>query len=169
MCKIFKTLVLMAMITFCFVIPVSAAETIKINTLIENMKEFDKQEVTIEGEAIGEAMLRGEYSWINISDDTNATGIWLTASDAKKITYFGDYKHIGDTVRITGTFSRNCLEHGGDVDLHGSSFEIVAKGRAVQEEITLVKIFVAAGLFCAGLIVSYMFWQHRNEYNRAAG
>ena len=169
MCKIFKTLFLTAMITFCFAIPVSAAEAIKINTLIDHMKELDKQAVTVEGEAIGEAMVRGEYSWINISDDTNATGIWLTASDSKKITYFGDYKHIGDTVRITGIFSRNCLEHGGDVDVHSSSFEIVAKGRTVQEEITREKIFVAAFLFCAGLIVSYIFWQHRNEYNRAAG
>lgn len=165
MCKIFKTLVLIAIIMFCFIIPVSAAETIKINTLIDNMKEFDKQAVTVEGEAIGEVMVRGEYSWINISDDTNATGIWLTSADAKKITYFGDYKHVGDTVRITGVFSRNCLEHGGDVDIHGSSFEIVARGRTVQEEITQVKIFSATFLFCAGLIISYIFWQHRNGYH----
>jgi len=135
----------------------SAANITKIDNLINNMEQFDGKVVNIEGEAIGEAMNRGRYSWINVNDGTNAIGIWLESSDAAKITSFGDYKHIGDTVRISGVFSKNSLKHSGEVEIACSSLTIVQKGHFEKEQLTHIKIFSATLLFCLALMFSYIY------------
>lgn len=159
MCKIAKTLLIMLFLSFSLSAQVCAAAVTEINTLIEKSQAFDGQTITIEGEAIGEAMLRGEYAWINISDNTNAIGVWLKASDAQKIKSFGDYRHKGDIVKITGTFSRNCTEHGGDVDIHSHSLEIIEQGFNRPEEITLVKIQAALALSFFAFLTAYIYWR----------
>ena len=159
MYKTVKTLLIMLLLSFSLSAQVFAAAAIEINTLIEKSQAFDGQTVTVEGEALGEAMLRGEYAWINISDNTNAIGVWLKASDAQKISVFGDYRHKGDTVKITGIFSRNCAEHGGDVDIHNQAMEIIEKGTNVPETITQTKINAASALFLFALLSAYIYWR----------
>lgn len=126
---------------------VKAESVVSINDLIEKAKEYDGQEVTIQGEAIGEGLDRGDYSWVNINDKSNAIGIWLNTDKASKIVCYGNYKHIGDTVRITGVFHRACREHGGEADIHGTSMQIVQKGKQVKERITMGKV-VYTGVLC---------------------
>jgi len=157
--NICKTLILMLLIAICSIGTVNAANVTKVNDLINNMGEFDDKVVTIEGEAIGEAMNRGNYSWVNINDGTNAIGVWLKSSEAERITTFGDYKHAGDTVRISGLFSKNSLEHGGDVDIDCSSLEIIKKGHSVKEQLAHIKIVTAALLFCAALMLTYAYFR----------
>ncbi|MEA5026993.1 MAG: hypothetical protein VB012_04960 [Erysipelotrichaceae bacterium] len=128
-------------------------QTFTINELIENAVSLDGTNVTIEGEAIGEILERGEYSWININDKTNAIGVWIKTSDAQKITYFGDYKNQGDTVRITGTFYNACSEHGGDTDIHAASIEIIQTGNAVSENISPIKI-LSAGILLVTMLIT---------------
>ena len=159
MYKTVKTLLTTLFFSLFLCTQVSAADRTEINTLIEKSQAFDGQTVTIEGEALGEAMLRGEYAWINISDNTNAIGVWLKASDAQKISVFGDYRHKGDTVKITGIFSRNCAEHGGDVDIHNQAMEIIEKGTNVPETITQTKINAASALFLFALLSAYIYWR----------
>jgi hypothetical protein len=122
--------------------PVSAASVIPINDLVEKSMEYDGQTVSIQGEAIGEVLERGEYAWVNISDGGNAIGIWMTLDDAEKIEFFGDYKNIGDTLLITGVFSRNCAEHGGEVDIHCGMLEILSPGHHVPESVPSAKIMI---------------------------
>ena len=159
MYKTVKTLLTTLFFSLFLCTQVSAADRTEINTLIEKSQAFDGQTVTVEGEALGEAMLRGEYAWINISDNTNAIGVWLKASDAQKISVFGDYRHKGDTVKITGIFSRNCAEHGGDVDIHNQAMEIIEKGTNVPETITQTKINAASALFLFALLSAYIYWR----------
>jgi hypothetical protein len=154
MYKAFQTFALTAALACCLAIPAGAEGAAAISDLVEQAADYTGETVTVEGEAIGEALERGEYTWVNLSDGTNAIGIWLKASDAEAITYYGDYKHTGDTVRVTGVFSRDCTEHGGDVDLHAASLKIVRQGDIVREEVPREKIAVAAGLFCAALLVA---------------
>ena len=159
MCQTVRTLLIMLFLSLSRSTQVHAADRTEINTLIEKSQTFDGQTVTVEGEALGEAMLRGEYAWINISDNTNAIGVWLKASDAQKISVFGDYRHKGDTVKITGIFSRNCAEHGGDVDIHNQAMEIIEKGINVPETITQTKINAASALFLFALLSAYIYWR----------
>lgn len=157
--KTLKPILLIALLAVCFVISASAAETIGINDLVNNAETNEKQTVTVEGEAIGEVLERGDYAWVNINDGTNAIGVWMTEDDAKTIETFGDYKHIGDTLKITGIFSRNCNEHGGDVDIHCTSLEIVKNGYTVKNEISNTKVMTAAGLLFAALVIVYIYFK----------
>jgi len=141
--KYIKTLIWVLLFTSTLSFKVSAQSFTDINELIEKAKEYNGQEVTIQGEAIGESMKRGNNSWININDGTNAIGIWLDRDIAEEILFYGNYKCKGDTVKITGIFNRACKEHGGEADLHSSSFEIVKNGYEVKELISPVKIIIA--------------------------
>lgn len=132
-------------------------QIVKINDLIEHTKSYDGQSVTVQGEAIGEALERGDYVWVNINDGSSATGIWMQKSDSSKIQTYGDYKHKGDTLKITGVFSRACAQHGGDVDIHCTDIEVVEQGHVIQRGLPTAKIIVAccSVLAAAALVLTF--------------
>lgn len=151
----------LAVIFLCIVSPFSlhakAASITPINDLIENAKELDGKVVTVQGEAIGECMNRGSNCWININDTTNAIGIWVEKSNARKVKYYGNYKTVGDTVEITGTFHRACSEHGGEADIHGKLLKVIKPGCRVHEKISVVKIVCTVILIVITAIVFIIF------------
>lgn len=137
-----------------FTIPCAASDSIiKINDLIDRSVSLDNTEVTVQGEIIGEVLERGEYSWININDGANAIGIWLETSDTNQIKHFGDYKHKGDTVIITGIFYKACPDHGGDVDIHCNDIKLVENGYAVKTQIPVFKIITAILLLAVAFVI----------------
>lgn len=137
-----------------------AADSIPINDLIEKSVKYSGQEVTVEGEALGEVLERGDYAWVNISDGGNAIGIWMTLDDAMKIENFGDYKNVGDTIKVAGVFSRNCAEHGGDVDIHCRSLNIVSVGHPVIEILSQTKVIVTiVAVLVAGIALVFYFFK----------
>ncbi len=158
MCKALKALIIAASLSACFMVSAGAVQVTDINSLIENGQALNNSTVTVEGEAIGEVLERGEYAWVNISDGTNAIGIWMKAEAASKISRFGDYKNIGDTIRITGVFSNNCTEHGGDIDIHCSSMSVVKEGYAVNYAVSQTKTVAAVVLLClaSGMVLIYI-------------
>lgn len=129
----------------------------EINELIEKAEEHDGLEITIMGEAIGERLDRGVYSWININDGTNAIGIWMKRSDAETISYYGNYGIKGDIIKIKGVFYRACEEHGGEADLHNISLEITEKGKVLKESMSHEKIIWAALLSAASLLLIILY------------
>ena len=162
MFKSVKTLTLAALIAVVLIIPVRAAALVTVNDLVESTYKYNGKTVMYEGEVIGEVLERGSYSWINVSDGSNAIGIWLKTEQAAKISHFGDYKHVGDTVRIIGTFSGNCSEHGGDVDIHCSEINVVKEGYSVRENIDPLKLKIAIGLLLC--MVGFIFIFYRKVY-----
>ena len=165
--KIYKALTafLLLAAALAFALPAFAAERLTINGLIENALLLDGTEVTVEGEVLGEALERGEFAWLNISDGTNAIGIWVSAADAQRVSVYGDYKHIGDTVKITGIFHRACTEHGGDIDIHCAVLEIVSAGYTVREEAAQGKIAAAAILLAAALAAALVYRKVMSKNN----
>lgn len=157
MYKLLKALIIILLLTFPLSLNVKAEAVMNINDLIEKAKELDGQEVTVQGEVIGERMDRGDFSWININDDTNAIGIWINKSEAVKISHYGDYKYKGDIVKITGTFHRACAEHGGEADLHNKSITIVKDGYLVKEQISSTKIICTAVFTSLALLMYVIF------------
>jgi hypothetical protein len=115
---------------------------ISINQLISESHDFDKKTVMIEAEVILEVLERGDHAWINVNDGSNAIGVYLPIEMTEEIKVFGDYNHRGDIVSITGVFSRNCDEHGGEIDIHATSLKIVERGFVVTNEITMWKWIV---------------------------
>lgn len=154
-----KVLIILFVFTTLLTGVVKGTTHIEINQLIENSIDFDNKEVTIQGEAIGELLERGNYSWVNINDGTNTIGVWIKTEEAKLIMFWGDYKHKGDIVKISGIFSRDCTEHGGDVDIHNVSLNIIEKGYNIKENVDISKIYIGTFLTFITLIVAFFCYR----------
>lgn len=136
--------------------------TVSSTELIERPQRWDGQEVTFRGEAIGEAMARGEVVWLHLNDDgyqsmsieegaplsgfNTGMAIVVPPGLADGIRFFGDYKHRGDIVEVRGIFNAACPEHGGDMDIHAQSLRVVAPGREVPHPVRPWKAALALGL-----------------------
>ncbi len=125
--------------------------------LITQEKKYDKSNILFEGEVIGDIMKRGDFAWINVNDGQNAIGIWLKKSLTDSIKFTGDFKHIGDRIKVIGVFSKNCPEHGGDLDIHGESLVVINPGKEKQQEIDVEKLKVVKSLTIT-LIIVVMVW-----------
>lgn len=157
MFKICKIIIIS--ITLCIIIPFicRADNYVKVNDLIEKGKEFDNKTVIIKAETIGEPLQRGEFTWVNVNDGTNVIGLWIKSSEVEKIRNYGNYKEKGDMIEATGVFSRNCNEHGGDVDIHADSVKVLdsgySKNHIINKERTNIAIIML--LFTIALLVIY--------------
>ena len=159
MYKIFKIVLAVFLIFFSFNGIALADEKLTFNELVENGKVFDKKQVKISGEAIGEALKRGSYTWINISDGTLPMGIWMRSEDADKVKGFGDYHNKGDLIEITGTFNRACSQHGGDMDIHADSVVIVEEGGKIVHLLNYRRFNISIGLTVLTLILGALVYR----------
>jgi hypothetical protein len=150
--KLIKTAPLL--IILFFILPISANaenQSVSSTELIENASKLDGNTVYYSGEVVGDILYRGDYAWINVSDGANAIGIYIPASEAKKIEYVGRYRVVGDTVSLTGTFHRACAQHGGDMDIHAETVNVTEKGHTVEDEPSTGLLFSAGALFLCAL------------------
>ncbi|HET6498224.1 MAG TPA: hypothetical protein VFH17_04120 [Coriobacteriia bacterium] len=139
--------------------------------LIEDPQRWDGQTITFRGEAIGEAMVRGEIAWLHLNDDgyqfksieegaplsgyNTGMPVVVPARLADEISVFGDYKHRGDIVEVRGVFNAACPEHGGDMDIHAESLRVVADGRDVPHPVRPWKVALSAGLS----LLAFALWR----------
>ena len=126
--------------------------------LVEDAKRLDGASIAFEGEAIGEAMPRRDGAWINVSDGMNAIGVWLPASELAKVERFGSYRWKGDRLRVVGAFNRACPEHGGDLDIHARSVEVLVRGSPIEHRVPRERVAAAALLLAAGS-ASFLLWR----------
>ncbi|OGP54013.1 MAG: hypothetical protein A2162_00035 [Deltaproteobacteria bacterium RBG_13_52_11b] len=140
-------------------------------SLVENTSAWNGHVVAFTGEAIGEAMVRGNMAWIHLNDDAymwknieegaplggynSGHAVWIPADLAMKIRVFGDFKHEGDVVKIVGRFHAACPKHGGDMDIHASTLEIVRVGHPVRH------VFNTSRAILAGFLLAVAFALHR--------
>jgi len=138
-------------------------------SLVENANAWNGHVITFKGEAIGETMVRGKMAWIHLNDDAymwknleegakldgynSGHAVWISADLAMKIRFFGDFKHEGDVVKIVGTFNAACPQHGGDMDIHASTLQIVRVGHPVHHVINTPRAIIAGVLLVLALIL----------------
>lgn len=152
--------------------------------LVEQPKEFDGTNITFAGEAIGEAMVRGDMAWLHINDDAyyvenveegaqlggynSGMAVWLPADLADGIEYFGDYKHEGDIIEVEGVFNAACAEHGGDMDIHATALDVIEVGHEVVDEVKPQKVVWAVGLalVALALYLAERFWLRGADLRR---
>jgi hypothetical protein len=142
--------------------------------LVENPQTWDGRTITFTGEAITEAMARGDYAWIHVNDDAyylrnveegaalggynSGQAIWIPTTLTEQIRNYGDYTHEGDVVTVVGTFNAACGQHGGDMDIHATSLEVVTVGHEVREPVKLPKLGVAVALLA---LAAVLWWANR--------
>jgi hypothetical protein len=151
-------------------LPSVAAEASS-TTLVEEAAKWNGRKIIFTGEAVGEGMVRGLKCWIHLNDDAymwknieegaklggynSGQAIWVDAGLVRKITYYGNYLHEGDIVKVTGTFNSVCRDHGGDMDIHADTLEIVRIGHPVGHVINYRRAVLA--LILLGL-AGILFW-----------
>lgn len=129
--------------------PVPSPNDVSSTELVETPDAFDGHEVTFTGEAIGEAMVRGDMAWLHLNDDAyhqlnteegtplggynSGMAVWVRRDLTDVIGHYGDHSNAGDIISARGTFHAACAEHGGDMDIHAESLTVVAPGRRVRE------------------------------------
>ena len=132
-------------------------------SLVENANLWNGHTVSFKGETIGEALIKGNMAWIHVNDDpymeksaaaagtlsgyNSGHAIWLPADSARKIGLFGDYRHQGDIVKVSGVFNAACPEHGGDMDIHATSLTILRSGHSIEHPVSANRGLAAVGLF----------------------
>ena len=148
---------------FTGILIASSASVMEVTSteLINNAKEYDKKEVIYSGEVIGDIMKRDEYAWINVSDGDNAIGIWLPFEETKKIEYTGQYRYRGDIVKITGIFNRACPEHGGDLDIHAKSIEVMERGYEIKRNINFYGLLTGIILFIIAMTLTLIIYRKK--------
>jgi len=130
--------------------------------LIENASAWDGRSISFAGEAVGEALLRGDHAWLHVNDDAyqvrnrgdgrplagynSGQAIWVPVELARRVRLFGDYRTEGDAVRVSGEFHAACREHGGDMDIHATGLEIERAGQAVTQRLHGGRLWIGLGL-----------------------
>jgi len=130
--------------------------------LLENSARFNDNQVTFSGEVIG-VLPRVDFAWVNISDNGYVIGVLCRASDAKKVSVIGDYKHVGDTVQVIGIFHMACPEHGGDLDIHADNFTVLVAGEEVDRPVSIPLVALSAVLIAVAIFVTFYLWRVRKE------
>jgi len=164
--------VVVAILLFC---PTSIAnDTVPIEELIDNMKKFDGETVIIEGEVIGDCMVRGDYAWITVNDDAYSRksieeggkrvgisnigiGVWIPKGETRSIEFLGSYKTKGDIVRVVGTFHMADSTHGGDTDIHATHLEVVKSGYRFRPPFQYWKLLIVLAL----VVLIVVLWGKR--------
>jgi hypothetical protein len=140
---------------FSFVPVACLAEQVSSSELIDHAREYDGRTVVYVGEAVGDVMVRGDFAWVNVNDGENAIGIWMSKEMAGEIKFTGSYQTEGDRLEITGVFHRNCVQHGGDMDIHAQSTRKISSGRFIEKKLDITKrnyVFVLLAVLCLAFI-----------------
>ncbi|MCM8819731.1 MAG: hypothetical protein NC925_02935 [Candidatus Omnitrophica bacterium] len=124
-----KIIQLFLLMLYFFLSTFVYAQTISSIELLNNSTNYDNKLITFEGEVIGDILRRGNYSWINVNDNNVTIGVWVDNLLIKDITFTGNYKTEGDRIEIRGVFHKNCIFHGGELDIHANEVKIIKKGK----------------------------------------
>jgi len=123
----------------------------------------DGSRVTIEGEAVGEAIrAQPGHRWINVLEGGTAVGVVVTEAMASRVERYGDHAAIGDRVRVTGVFHLACDEHGGDLDVHAEAFEVLEAGHPRSTPVALWKLSVI-GACAPAIAVLFRVYRRRRS------
>lgn len=121
--------------------------------LVEEARERDGGSFSVTGEVIGEPLIASGGVWLNLLDDGNPISVFCSdpAFASAPALLGGHRQRRGHIVRMYGTLHRICTEHGGDLDLHAVSGEILEEASDRPEVITTMDQIALLLLCLAGI------------------
>ena len=158
-----KALLLIIALVLVLVPTVALAEgnAVSSNELIDHAKDYDGSTIVYSGEVVGDILYRGDYAWLAVSDGDNTIGVYVTAEEAKQISFVGGYGVRGDSIRVEGVFHRACAEHGGDLDIHSDSITVRSLGSAAETPVSRLTVILAIALPLPAGILLLIVWKRR--------
>jgi len=141
-----------------FSISSAFAERIRLNRIIRDPMSYDRQEIEIEGEVIGDLMPRRKGFWLNIDDGTDSIGVWVPKHVMPEIEYVGSYDSKGDILMIRGIFNRACPSHGGETDIHALEIRSIRSGYPLSHPISEKKRQWSIILVCLVMGITGLYW-----------
>lgn len=146
----FRALIAVLGVVLLFAYPAAAVEgEVSSGQLIDQAKEYDGQKIVYSGEVIGDILNAGDHLWLNVSDGSNAIGVWAHSALAGMVQVPGRYSQRGDLIQVSGRFHRACPEHGGDLDVHAETVTLLERGYQVSHEAPSWKVWLAVILTIA--------------------
>ncbi|MEA4883961.1 MAG: hypothetical protein VB144_09980 [Clostridia bacterium] len=141
-----------------------SAKRVRVLDLIEHAKELDGAIVEIQGELVGDMMLRGETAWINVSDDGVVCGVWGPALLFGEVNRSGGcYKRTGDVVRVMGVFRRADPEQGGELAVKAQDIQVASPAAPAAKPVDAVRIRGAAMWAGAAIALGLVFVSTRRK------
>jgi hypothetical protein len=135
---------------------VPAAEVLSPAEAVEIDRARNGERITVEGEVVGEHLRAiGGGRYVNVLGDEVGLGVWMPDEMAAEIGSFGDYRHTGDIVRVTGQVNIACSQHAGEFDLHAETLTIVRKGEPRHHGAQPMLGVAGAG----GVVLAYLLWR----------
>ncbi len=111
-----------------------------ISDMISNPGIYNGKFLTVQGQAVGSVMRRGDYAWVNMTDGTQTLGFWMTYSLARQIKYTASYDFKGDLLTVEGTFVAMSLKHDGDMEFDVSKIVKIIPGEKIVHTIDFDRI-----------------------------
>lgn len=161
--KIIALFLMILCCAFCFSCSDVFAQALSSSVLLNNTKQYDGRVVVYQGEVIGDIMVRGNHAWFHVNEGGIAIGVWAHKTLISDILNAGDYHTRGDIVQLRGIFSRACLEHGGDLDIHAQAITKISSGNKVSRPIDKRAVNFGIGISCVVLIVCLWETLHKNK------
>jgi len=153
--------------------PASAAEEVSVPEVLELGAELAGEEVTVEGELVGDYGVRDDGSmWTQLNGDAYAhrpiregnlpvganVGIALRmpVEQTEALDPPGGYRHRGPIVRVTGVWKYHDSRRPGESYLEVRSLTITEPGRQLDEEVDLTPVVVGALLMVGAGIIALL-------------
>jgi hypothetical protein len=111
-----------------------------ISDMINNPNMYNGKFLTVQGQAVGSIMRRGDYAWVNMTDGAQSLGFWMPYALAKEIKYTTSYDFKGDLLTVEGTFVAMSLKHDGDMEFDVSKIVKIVPGGKVFHEINFDRV-----------------------------
>jgi hypothetical protein len=127
-------------------------------------QQLDGQEVTIQGEAVGDILIADRNRrWLMLQDGGATISVLVSAEDAAKVTRLGRYGQVGTRLEVTGEFQAGCAEHDGLTDVHAVRVLVVDGGSVAEGHFNVRKLEGGALLAIVGLCLLVLHWRLRER------
>jgi hypothetical protein len=142
----------------------SAEPNTTIVGLTNASQQIDGQEVTIQGEVVGDILSaeRG-YKWLMLQDGGATISVLVAEHEVAKVTHLGRYGQVGTRLEVTGELQTDCADHDGLTDVHATKVVVIDEGSEVEHHPDPRTFQIGALLIIVGGCLLVLHWRLRER------
>jgi hypothetical protein len=127
-------------------------------------QRFDGQEVTIEGEVVGDILAAdGGHKWLMLQNGGATISVLVDEDEVFKITHLGRYNQVGTRIEVSGVFYVDCPEHDGLTDVHATRVVVLDEGFEIESSFDVRQLEFGGVLVVVGLCLLLLHWRLRER------